>query len=65
MQLERKAVDKGIKTISLDVIDTNPRARMLYRKLGFVENQTRSLRPLDWFVRFPFKSATLMTKQMD
>ena len=61
--LERIAVKKGIRTISLEVIDTNPRAKVLYEHIGFVEVKTQTLWPLNKFVKFPFKAATLMVKK--
>ncbi len=60
--LERNASIKGIRTISLEVIDTNPRAKSLYEQLGFVVMKTQTLWPLNLFVKFPFRSTTLMTK---
>jgi len=62
--LERTASKKGIRTISLEVIDTNPRAKTLYEHLGFVVMKTQTLWPLDLFFKFPFRSATLMVKTM-
>lgn len=60
--LERTASKKRIRTISLEVIDTNPRAKALYEQLGFVEIKTQAIRPLNLFIKFPFRSATLMVK---
>ena len=60
--LERIASKKRIRTISLEVIDTNPRAKVLYKNLGFKVMELRKLWPLNVFVKFPFKSATLMAK---
>jgi ribosomal protein S18 acetylase RimI-like enzyme len=62
--LERTAFKKGIRTISLEVIDTNQRAKALYEHLGFVVMKTHTLWPLNLFVKFPFKSATLMVKSV-
>ena len=62
--LEQAVLKKRIKTISLEVIDTNPRAKALYERLGFVAVKTQTLWPLNLFVRFPFRSATLMVKTM-
>ncbi|MCP4623041.1 MAG: GNAT family N-acetyltransferase [bacterium] len=62
--LEQAALKKRIKNISLEVIDTNPRAKVLYERLGFVAVKTQTLWPFNLFVRFPFKSATLMAKSM-
>ena len=62
--LEQAVLKKRIKTISLEVIDTNPRAKALYERLGFVAVKTQTIWPLNLFIRFPFKSATLMVKTM-
>ena len=62
--LERASLKKGIQTISLEVIDTNPRAKALYEHLGFVVMKTQTLWPLNLFVKFPFRSAALMVKTM-
>lgn len=62
--LEQTSVKKEIRTISLDVIDTNPRAKALYARLGFVERNTHSTWPLNLLVKFPFNSSTLMTKSV-
>jgi ribosomal protein S18 acetylase RimI-like enzyme len=62
--LEQVALNKRVKTISLEVIDTNPRAKALYQRLGFVPVKTQTLWPLNLFVGFPFRSATLMAKTM-
>ncbi|MEL7213928.1 MAG: GNAT family N-acetyltransferase [Pseudomonadota bacterium] len=50
---------RGLSQVRLDVIDSNPRARALYERLGFQAGATESyawLKPL-----FGFKSATRMT----
>ena len=62
--LDQAAVKKRAKTISLEVIDTNPRAKTLYERLGFVAVKTQTLWPVNLFVKFPFRSATLMIKAM-
>jgi ribosomal protein S18 acetylase RimI-like enzyme len=62
--LEQAVLKKRIKTISLEVIDTNPRAKAFYERLGFVAVKTQTLWPLNLFIRFPFRSATLMVKTM-
>jgi ribosomal protein S18 acetylase RimI-like enzyme len=62
--LERTASAKGIRIISLEVIDTNPRAKALYEHLGFSTMKTETLWPLNLFIKFPFKSATFMVKTM-
>lgn len=63
--LEQAALAKRIKKISLEVIDTNPRAKALYERLGFVAVKTQTIWPLNMIVRFPFRSATLMVKTME
>ena len=62
--LERIASKKEIRTISLEIIDTNPRAKALYKRLGFVAIKQRTVWPCNLFFRFPFRSATLMVKVM-
>lgn len=37
---------RGLKTVRLDVIDINPRARALYEREGFVAQGTTSIGPL-------------------
>jgi len=49
--LQRNAAKKGIRTISLEVIDTNPRAKSLYEQLGFVVMKSQILWPLNLFVK--------------
>ena len=63
-RLERIAVQKSVRTISLEVIDTNQRARALYEHLGFVATTEQSIWPLNLFLNFSFKSATLMVKRI-
>ncbi len=62
--LERVAIRKGIRMISLEVIDTNPRAKALYEHMGFLAVKQQTLWPLNWFLKFPFRSATLMVKKI-
>nr|WP_047044044.1 GNAT family N-acetyltransferase [Vibrio mexicanus] len=52
------AQDKGFKSVRLDVIDSNPRARKLYESKGFVATKTDSFEYLKWLVGF--SSATTM-----
>jgi ribosomal protein S18 acetylase RimI-like enzyme len=62
--LERTASQKGFRTISLEVIETNTRAKALYEHLGFVVMKTRTLWPSNLFLIFPFRSATFMIKMI-
>jgi ribosomal protein S18 acetylase RimI-like enzyme len=56
--LKTRAAALGKATIRLDVIDTNPRARALYEREGFVAGQTEHLGPLR--ALFGFSAATTM-----
>ncbi|MGC1496864.1 MAG: GNAT family N-acetyltransferase [Sulfitobacter sp.] len=56
--IKHEAVDRGLSTVRLDVIDTNPRARALYERQGFKATGTEHLRPFRWV--FGFKSSTKM-----
>ena len=53
---------RGYAEVRLDVIDTNPRAKALYAREGFVEVKTDHLGPLGWI--FGFKSATTMVRPL-
>jgi len=63
-KLERMALKNRIQTISLAVIDTNPKAETLYECLGFDRVKRTMLSPFNWIFRFPFESETLMVKKM-
>ena len=52
------AKSEHYSTVRLDVIDTNPRARKLYERLGFVEQSTEHFEFLRW--RLGFGSSTTM-----
>ena len=56
--IKREAVDLGLSGVRLDVIDTNPRARALYEREGFVAGETEHLGALRHI--FGFSSATKM-----
>lgn len=56
-----EARERGYKEVRLDVIDTNPRARALYERRGFVAGANQQLGPLRYI--FGFKSATIMTRK--
>lgn len=49
----------GYRTLRLDVIDTNPSARRLYERLGFVATSTAKFGYLRWLLGFG--AATTMT----
>ena len=64
-RLEELAVERGIKAISLAVIDTNPRAETLYKRLGFATVRCEKVWPFNRIFGFPFQSATFMVKKID
>lgn len=49
---------RGYRALRLDVVDTNPRARALYERLGFRAIRTTRLGPLRFV--FNFRAATTM-----
>lgn len=57
--IKERAGDLGCNRVRLDVIDTNPRARALYAREGFVAAETAQLGPLRHL--FGFRAATTMT----
>ncbi|MCA1951401.1 MAG: GNAT family N-acetyltransferase [Hyphomicrobiales bacterium] len=52
----------GREAVRLDVIDTNPEARRLYLREGFVPGETIDLGPLRWIL--PFRQVTTMRKRV-
>ncbi len=58
--ISKEAAARGYAEIRLDVIDSNPRARQLYERRGFVAVQTVQLGPLRHI--FGFRSATTMVR---
>ena len=54
------ARNRGKSHVRLDVIDTNPRARALYEREGFVAGETVGLGPFRLI--FPFRAVTAMRK---
>jgi ribosomal protein S18 acetylase RimI-like enzyme len=53
---------RGYREVRLDVIDSNPRARALYDREGFVAGGTHKLGPLKLI--FGFDSATTMVRRL-
>ena len=51
-ELRQYAREHGYKSIRLDVIDTNPRARQLYERKGFVATRTEHFAYLRWLLGF-------------
>ena len=60
--LYEQAATLGYRSVRLDVIDTNPRARALYEREGFHPVRTAPLGPLKYV--FGFASATTMVRQL-
>lgn len=56
--LIERATQQGLNTVSLDVIDSNPRARALYERMGFHPVKTEHIGLLRFV--FGFRSATRM-----
>ncbi|MEM9150103.1 MAG: N-acetyltransferase [Cyanobacteria bacterium P01_F01_bin.3] len=63
-KLEEQAIQNGATKISLQVINTNPRAEKLYNRLGFVSRKRTTIWPLNRLVGWPFESAILMIKEI-
>jgi ribosomal protein S18 acetylase RimI-like enzyme len=62
-QLIVYAGQNGYQTIRLDVIDTNPDAKRLYQRVGFVEKEVKHFPYLKWL--FGFSGATTLEYQVD
>lgn len=56
--IKTEAAARGLREVRLDVINTNPRARALYERQGFVAGETQHLGPLKHL--FGFSSSTTM-----
>lgn len=61
--VKQTARDRGLSCVRLDVIDSNPRARALYERKGFVAAGTETLGPLKYI--FGFESSTKMHCALD
>lgn len=61
-RFEYNARCQGIQKLSLEVIDTNPRAKALYTRLGFRASGRESVWPFNYLYKFRFKSAWQMEK---
>jgi ribosomal protein S18 acetylase RimI-like enzyme len=57
-RLKEHTAEVGLKTIRLDVIDTNPDARRLYERVGFTATNTERFEYLRWLLKF--SSATTL-----
>ena len=59
---EQRARDNGFATVSLEVIDTNTRAKRLYTRLGYHETATHSMGPFSRL--FGFRTTCRMSKMV-
>lgn len=59
------AKENNFKSITLRVIDTNPKAKELYERLGFCVVKKSSIWPANIIIRFPFKEVFLMKKEIE
>ena len=57
------AKKEGYRSVRLDVIDTNPSARRLYERVGFVPVKTEEVAYLKWLLRF--RAVTQMEYALD
>ncbi|MCD4669149.1 MAG: GNAT family N-acetyltransferase [Actinomycetia bacterium] len=58
------ASEKRYKTITLEVIDINPRARELYERIGFEVVKQSRIWPLNKLIGWPFNKVFLMKKEI-
>lgn len=59
--IKQTAVTRGYKRLRLDVIDTNPRARALYERQGFVAGEAHSAWPLRRMLGFSYATTMIWT----
>ncbi len=59
---ERRALANGFDTVSLEVIETNPRAKRLYARLGYDEVATHTMGPFSRL--FGFRRTCRMHKRL-
>ncbi len=64
-ELKSYAIRNGFSTIRLDVIDTNPDARRLYEKQGFVAKKTEYFGFLRFFLGFSASTTMVLTLRTD
>jgi ribosomal protein S18 acetylase RimI-like enzyme len=60
---EQRARDNGFASVSLEVIDTNPRAKALYVRMGYHKFATHTMGPFSRL--FGFSSTCRMSKQLE
>ncbi len=62
--LTNLALNKGFRDITLQVVDTNPRARELYERLDFVVEKKIDIWPINKLVGWPFREVYYMRKSI-
>ena len=60
--LDAWAAGQGLSMVSLEVVDANPRAEKLYRRLGFEAVREQTVWPFSTL--FGFRSSTVMIKSL-
>ena len=63
-RLEERAIQSGATKLSLQVINTNPKAEALYKRLGFVSCKRTRIWPFNRLLGWSFESAALMVKEI-
>lgn len=63
-ELEKIAARQNLRKLSLQVVDTNPRAQALYERIGFVASEREDIRPLNVIFKCRFRYAIKMTKEI-
>lgn len=63
-QVVEHAKKENLEYITLEVIDTNPKAKALYERLGFKVQSSRSLFPYNKLLGFSFERAEFMRKKI-
>jgi len=58
------AKENNFKSITLQVIDTNPKAKELYERLGFCVVKKSRVWPINKLIGFPFEKVFLMKKEI-
>ena len=58
------AKEKGLHNVTLQVIDTNPRAKTLYEKNGFTVIKKENIWPINKIIGWPFNRVYVMIKSI-
>lgn len=63
-EFENYARNNNLSILSLEVVDTNPKALKLYKKIGFEIKNISNMGALNYFAKFPFQEIYLMKKEI-